>query len=384
MTERLRIVMVALDFHRQGGSEGRTGHLVDSLVEAGHEVHLVGARILGRWDPRISCHVIPLPRRPKWLETLAFLSGAARFVTKGQWNVVHNQIRPYIPGVVTAGGGCHRFYLERVLPEEQGPLRAWAKRVSPLHRILLGLERRRYCAKGGTWVIANSRLNRDGILAFYPLPEARIRVVYNGVDSARFTPENVGRFRTGVRQDLNLTAEDVVLLFVGSNFRRKGLALVLEGLAATWAGRRMRLVVVGGRESPRWRRRVTDLGLAARVRFVGQVADPERYYAAADAFVLPTHFDPFANATLEAMAAGLPVVTTRSNGVAEVLTPGMDGFVLEDSRDAGGLEKALAELMDPDRRRAMGAAARATASRFPWAATTAGTLEVYRAMRENP
>jgi UDP-glucose:(heptosyl)LPS alpha-1,3-glucosyltransferase len=146
----------------------------------------------------------------------------------------------------------------------------------------------------------------------------------------------------------------------------------------------MRLVVVGGRESPRWRRRVTDLGLAARVRFVGQVADPERYYAAADGFVLPTHFDPFANATLEAMAAGLPVVTTRSNGVAEVLTPGMDGFVLEDSRDAGGLEKALAELMDPDRRRAMGAAARATASRFPWAATTAGTLEVYRAMRENP
>ena len=380
MTERLHIAMVALDFHRQGGSEGRTGHLVDALVEAGHEVHLLGARILGRWDPRIFSHVIPVPPRPKWLETLAFLSGAGRFVAKERWDVVHNQIRPYLPGIVTVGGGCHRFYLERVLPEEQGRLRAWAKRVSPLHRILLGLERQRYRVEGGTWVIANSRLNRDGILAFYPLPEARIRVVYNGVDSGRFAPENAGRFRAAVRRDLNLTAEDLVLLFVGSNFRRKGLPLVLESLAMGEAGRRMRLVVVGGKESPHWTRRVTGLGFSGRVRFVGQVADPERYYAAADIFVLPTHFDPFANATLEAMAAGLPVVTTPSNGVAEIITPGLDGFVLEDSRDAGGLEKALAELTDGERRRAVGAAARATASRFSWAATAEATLETYRAL----
>jgi len=382
MTECLRIAMVALDFHRRGGSERRTGHLVDALVEAGHEVHLVGARILGRWDPRIFCHVISLPRRPKWLETLTFLSGATRFVARGHWDVVHNQIRPYIPGVVTVGGGCHRFYLERVLPGEQGRLRAWSKRVSPLHRILLGLERRRYRANGGTWVIANSNFSKDGILAFYPLPEARIRVVYNGVDSARFTPENVSRFRTRVRQDLHLTAEDVVLLFVGSNFRRKGLLLLLESMAATKGGRRMRLVVLGGREGPYWRRRVTELGLVDRVRFVGQVADPERYYAAADAFVLPTHFDPFDNATLEAMAAGLPVVTTPTNGVAEILTPGTDGFVLEHSGDADGLEKALSELLDADLRRAVGAAARTTAWRFPWAATTAGTLETYQLMRE--
>ncbi|MGH7395365.1 MAG: glycosyltransferase family 4 protein, partial [Candidatus Methylomirabilales bacterium] len=108
------------------------------------------------------------------------------------------------------------------------------------------------------------------------------------------------------------------------------------------------------------------------------------YYAAADVFVLPTRFDPFANATLEAMAAGLPVVTTRMNGVAEILTPGSDGYVLDDSPSAPALAKLLVELTDADLRRAMSQAARGTALRFPWRATAEATLETYRAMLGNP
>jgi UDP-glucose:(heptosyl)LPS alpha-1,3-glucosyltransferase len=380
MKERLRIAMVALNFHRHGGSEGRTGHLVDVLLAAGHEVHLVGARILGAWDPRLTLHRIRVVEHPSWFETVTFIAGTKHLLARERFDVVHSQIRPYLPGLVTIGGGCHRFYLERVLPREQGRLAAWAKRHTPQHQILLAMERRRYRADGGTWVIANSHLNRGGILAYYPLPDRRIRVVYNGVDPERFRPENTTRFRAGVRRDLELAEEDLVLLFVGSNYRRKGLGLALDALAAEAVGRRMRLMVVGGRESPRWTRRVAALGLTDRVRFVGQVEDPERYYAAADVFVLPTHFDPFANATLEAMAAGLPVVTTRMNGVSEILMPGTDGSIMDDPPSASGLAKALLELTDDGLRRAMGQAARGTALRFPWRATASGTLETYRAM----
>lgn len=381
MTERLRVAMLALDFHRQGGSEGRTGHLVDALLAAGHAVHLVGARIRGAWDSRIAQHGIPVMEHPHWMEILTFIRGAKRLLARERFDVVHNQIRPYLPGVVTVGGGCHRFYIERVLPVEQGSLLAWAKRGSPLHRVLLALEGRRYRAEGGTWVIANSRLNRDGILACYPLPESRIRVAYNGVDSARFTPENAARFRAPLRQALGLLESEPVLLFVGANFTRKGLGLLLEALAvAGEAGRRMRLVVLGGRPTHRWMGRVTALGLTGRVQFVEAAADPERYYAAADLFVLPTHFDPFANATLEAMAAGLPIVTTRMNGVAEILKPGTDGFVLDGPPSALGLAKLLLELADADIRRATGEAARETALRFPWEATARATLDTYRAM----
>ncbi|MCI0370086.1 MAG: glycosyltransferase family 4 protein [candidate division NC10 bacterium] len=383
MTERLRVAMVALDFHRQGGSEGRTGYLVDALLAAGHDVHLVGARIEGAWDPRVVRHDIRVAKHPRWVEVLTFIGRAKRLALE-RFDVVHSQIRPYLPGVVTVGGGCHRFYLERVLPGEQGPLAAWAKRCTPLHQVLLTLERRRYRADGRTWVIANSRLNRDGILAYYPLPESRIRVAYNGVDTDRFAPENAVRFRAEVRRTLELADGDLGLIFVGSNFSRKGLELVLNALVgAGEAGLRMRLVVLGGRPRPRWRRQVAALGLAGRVRFVDPVPDPERYYAAADVFVLPTRFDPFANATLEAMAAGLPVVTTRMNGVAEILTPGTDGYVLDDPPSAPALAKLLVELTDADLRRAMGRAARGTALRFPWRAAAEAALETYRAMLGN-
>jgi UDP-glucose:(heptosyl)LPS alpha-1,3-glucosyltransferase len=382
MTERLRIAMVALDFQRQGGSEGRAGHLIDSLVAAGHEVHLVGARIQGAWDPRVARHPIRAAKHLKWVEILAFIRGAKRLVATERFDVVHNQIRPYLPGVVTVGGGCHRLYLERVLPAEKGRLAAWAKRCTPLHQILLSLERRRYHAGGSTWVIANSRLNREGILAYYPLPESRIRVAYNGVDAERFTPENAARYRAAVRQALELSDGDLALLFVGSNFSRKGLGLVLDALAEAGApGPRLRLVVLGGRPGRRWRRRVATLGLTERVRFVESSPEPERYYAAADVFVLPTHFDPFANATLEAMAAGLPVVTTRMNGVAEILRSGTDGFILDMPPSALGLAKLLLELADADLRRSVGQAARRTALQFPWRATAAATLDSYRAMR---
>jgi UDP-glucose:(heptosyl)LPS alpha-1,3-glucosyltransferase len=385
VTDRLRVAMVALDFHRHGGSEGRTGHLVDALVAQGHEVHLLGARIRDDWDPRVVRRIVPTARHPKWLETLVFIRGARRIVERVPFDIIHNQIRPYLPGVVTVGGGCHRYYLERILPRERGALGAWGKRISPLHRILLGLERRRYRPDGDTWVIANSRLNRDGILAYYPLPAERIRVVYNGVDPDRFTPGNAADFRAETRRALEFQDEDVAVLFVGGNFARKGLGLLLEATARSGATRaRLRVAVVGGRQSSRWDRLVHALGLDGRVRFVGPVAQPERYYAAADVFALPTHFDPFANAALEAMASGLPVITTRQNGVAEILAHGVNGLIADDPPTAAGLAALLAECGSADRRRALGQAARETALGFSWAATAEATLDVYRAMRGNP
>jgi UDP-glucose:(heptosyl)LPS alpha-1,3-glucosyltransferase len=217
------------------------------------------------------------------------------------------------------------------------------------------------------------------------LPPERIRVVYNGVDPDRFRPENAAGFRAEIRQALEFQDEDVAVLFVGGNFARKGLGLLLEATARSGAaGGRLRVVVVGGRRSPRWDRRVKALGLDGRVRFVGPVAQPERYYAAADVFALPTHFDPFANATLEAMAAGLPVITTRQNGVAETLVHGVNGLVTDDPPTAVGLATLLAECERADRRRALGQAARETALGFSWAATAEATLDVYRAMRGNP
>jgi glycosyltransferase involved in cell wall biosynthesis len=149
------------------------------------------------------------------------------------------------------------------------------------------------------------------------------------------------------------------------------------------AGRlRLRAVVVGGRANPCETRRVATVDLVGQVRFVGYIPSPERYYVAIDVFALPTHFDPFANATLEAMATRLPVVTTRQNGVAEIIALVTNGIVLSDLPTAAGLVAVLTEYEDGYRRRSVSRAARETALAFPWGATVAGKLELYRFMRE--
>jgi UDP-glucose:(heptosyl)LPS alpha-1,3-glucosyltransferase len=211
------------------------------------------------------------------------------------------------------------------------------------------------------------------------MPPERVVVAYNGVDAGRFSPEARGRWRAERRLALGVGPEDLLVLFVGTGFARKGLAPLLAALARLRdRGLAPHLAVIGSGSARPWQRRAAGLGLGDRVRFAGRVADPERYYAAADIFALPTFFDPFANATLEAMASGLPVVTSRQNGAAEILRPGVDGLIVDRPDDVDGLAEALASLADPATRSALGEQARQTALRFPWERPLERTLEVYR------
>ncbi len=379
MTDRLRIAMVALEFHRQGGSERRTGQLVDALLAAGHEVHLLGAHVRGAWSPGATIRPIRSVPRPRWLEMIDFSRRAAALVRREGFDIVHNQIRPFAPGVVTAGGGCHRFYLREVLPLEKGALAARLKWGSPLQLTLLALERKGYQPDRCPYVIANSSLGRAGILRYHPMPPERVVVAYNGVDAGRFSPELRERFRVERRLALGIGAEEPLVLFVGSGFARKGLGPLMAAMARLRDRRPgVHLAVVGAGSTRHWRRQAVRLGLGERLRFAGHVEDPECYYAAADVFALPTYFDPFANATLEAMASGLPVITSRQNGASEILRPGEDGLVVDRPDDVAGLAEALAWLLDPARRKTMGARARETAVQFSWQQPLQRTLEVYR------
>jgi len=200
-------------------------------------------------------------------------------------------------------------------------------------------------------------------------------VAYNGVDAARFCPDGRARHRQAMRRTLGLGPEDLAVLFVGQGFARKGLGPLLEALAAL-RDPRWRLIVVGRGKGGAWSARAGRLGLAGWVGFVGHVGDPETYCAAADVFALPTFFDPFANATLEVMAASLPVITSRQNGAAEILRPGVDGLVVDRPDDVDGLAAALASLADPGRRAALGGQARETALRYPWDSPLERTLRV--------
>src|SRR4030043_243083 len=182
---------------------------------------------------------------------------------------------------------------------------------------------------------------------YYGIPANRIAVIYNGVDIERFHPRNK-KYREGIRSQYGLGSEDLLLLFVSHNFRLKGLRYLIRALALIKRKREnVKLLVIGRDRAEPYRRAAKKLGCEENVLFTGGVRDLERYYASADILVHPTFYDPCSLVVLEALASGLPVVTSRPNGASELLDDGRDGILLDDPADAAEFLARVEPLLDP-------------------------------------
>lgn len=206
-------------------------------------------------------------------------------------------------------------------------------------------------------VIANSERGKEEIVRHYGVPRAKITVVYNGVDLSRFPEERKEEARRILRGRYGLPEEAPVFLYVGSGFARKGVgALVRAAARLAGKGRSFHLIVVGKGNPEPYRKMAGEA--RDRVIFLGPVREPEGHFLGADAFVFPTVYEPFSSVCLEAMAAGIPVVTTRVNGASEILRDGESGFVLADPLDDAVLADRMERLFPGEFRETMGAAAR--------------------------
>jgi UDP-glucose:(heptosyl)LPS alpha-1,3-glucosyltransferase len=198
-------------------------------------------------------------------------------------------------------------------------------------------------------------------------------VVYNGVDLARFRPRTREQYEAS-RKELNLNASQWVLAFIGTGFERKGLRYAIGALAHLPPD--TVLMVVGRGSTRRYRALARALRVEARVRFEGPQSRVERYYAAADLLVLPALYEPMGNVILEALASGVPVLTSRASGGAEIVSEGEDGCVIEEPADprelAAHIAKAMTWARDPDTARR----ARVKAERFGLDRAVAETLAV--------
>jgi len=229
-------------------------------------------------------------------------------------------------------------------------------------------------------IMANSEQVAREIARHYAPLSAPVKIVRNGVDLELFHPRARATLGPGTRTTLGLGRDDVVLLFLGSGFTRKGLAFLLHALGHLPAKDRPSLLVVGkGRAEPHLAL-ARRLGLNGRVRFLGVVADPLPFYAAADAFVLPSLYDPSSNACLEAMAVGLPVVTTRANGASELIEDGREGWVVDDPHDTEALAERLSRLVDVTARLEMGRRARDRVEAYPWDRHLQEVLALYASL----
>lgn len=231
-------------------------------------------------------------------------------------------------------------------------------------------------------VIAQSRYMREQILATYRIPPEHVHVVHNAVDVEEYTPDARRMLRSEMRSRWSIPPEALCLLFLGHNFRLKGLWTLLEVLAGHEPTERPVHLLVAGRgtgggQRRKARRLVRSAGLEERVTFAGGVRRSLNALAAADALLHLSWHDSFGFVTLEAMACGLPVITTPWVGGSELLEDGVSGLLVKPS-DRGGIAAAMRVLADDRRRESIGSAAAGIGARHDEPSNFMQVLEVLR------
>jgi len=411
----MKLVFIKKNFSIHGGAENYMKTLIGQLGNRAN-IHVMAKKWVE--TPGITFHKINPISIGSFLSTVSFNSRVCREIKRIHADRIISFERTTCQDIYRAGDGCHREWLR--LREAIEPLwKRYTFMLNPLHIALLRIEKKLFSETN--IIIANSKMVKSQIIKHYNVPEEKIRVVYNGVDLKKFSPANAEKYRSQVRKELSIDENTGLILFVGSGFERKGLRTLLRAISlltphgninyagnvitrsetpslslrgdkvpkqshrlgagsaiskkeiATPSARNdrmgvfptgdIKLIVVGKGNIKKFRLIAGEYKIQDRTLFTGPQCEIEKFYAAADIFALPTIYDPFSNATLEAMASGLPVITTRTNGVSELIQNGEEGFILEDAADSASLAEKIKQTLSSYK--TMGQRARLKAEKFP-------------------
>ena len=363
----MKLALICRPFSFHGGVETATAGLVTALVtRGGYDLHLLTTAAQFP-APGITVHRLAVLSQPSALKLLSFALAARRAARAGGYDIVQSHERCLEQDIYRAGEGSHHVYL--------GAMGRTGLQVNPQHRLLLYLERRIFTLRSARHIVAISARGKSEIETLYGTPGDRVTVVYNGVDLGRFHPDNRKRWREETRSGLGIPAEAWLIAFVGSGFERKGLGPLLESVARL-GDRRVSVLVAGKGRTQVYRDLAARLGVADAVTWIAPRPDVERVYAAADVVALPARYEPFGNVHLEALASGVPVLTSATTGGAEVVRDGESGAVVT-APTPEEIARGLREIRESDVGR-QSLAARAAAEPFTYAAQVAGMEKIYR------
>lgn len=373
----LRIALVRQSYRDDGGAERFISRAIEALDRDDIEITLIARKWAGTGNAQaLRCNPFYLGRL--WRDA-SFTRCVCKTRRHETFDLVQSHERLSCCDVYRAGDGVHREWLRqrsRVLP----PLRARLLWANPYHRYVMATEKRMFENPSLRAVICNSKMIRDEILGYFDIPEEKLHVIYSGVDTERFHPR-LKKDRHMVRESLGISDEQSLFLFVGSGFERKGAAALIKALALL-PDMGHGVIVGEDKHRKRYEELAKDLGLNQRVHFLGKKSDVCPYYGAADAMVLPTLYDPFPNVILEAMACGLPVITSTKSGGAEFIRDGENGYVC-DALDIEGIGQSMRALMDPVTASRQGEAARNTVEPYHLESMGKAMAGLYRALLSN-
>lgn len=366
-----KIAVVVPKYGLVGGGERFASEVTERLAQnENYEIHVFANKWIAKSD-RIKFHKVPIVRFPRFLGPLVFAWFVQWKISRMNFDLVHTHHWIFHADIYSAHGVPHAgwvrgvrnrrpslydravSYIERCLMRDGA-----SSRFLPVSSIAMEAFRHEYTALPGQW-----------------------QIVHPGVDVARFSSPDRNACRTEIRGHYGIGADDLLILFVGMNFEVKGLDTIIAALAKARAARpdaNIRLLVVGRGNERKYGKIAESLGVADAVIFAGtQHAGLERFYRAADVFTLFSAFDTFGMVVLEAMAAGLPVIVSPNVGAKDLVEEGANGFVLPDFRDADAAADRMVQLLDAERRKAMGATAQFEAGKHAWERLAGKMAEIY-------
>jgi UDP-glucose:(heptosyl)LPS alpha-1,3-glucosyltransferase len=363
---RLRIAFVVHDYNRHMGHSRYVAELA-TRFKRGHEVH-VFANTFEELDPAgITYHHVPAWRANALASIVSFVLPATALV-RGGFDIVHAQGLCGLRHNVATAHMCQPAWYA-ALARARGSL-TWRQSLS--RALITPLERLALAKPSTRRVIAISEFTCRDLARFYGRADG-VRVIYHGVDSELFHPRNRRPWRDRLRSEWGATPDQCVALFVGN--LQKGAAAAIRALARV---RGARLVLVTGSNTDADRAVARAEGVADRVVFLPFSKHVERIFAAADLFVFPTIYEPYGMVISEAMASGIPVITSRSAGAAELIEHGESGWLTADPWDPDQIAEGLRSLAaDPGLRQRMGSAARSNVETYTWDRAAEQTLAVY-------
>jgi len=353
---KIAVVTERIDAWR-GGAETSTLEIAHLLAARGHAVHIITNSRLPS-PPDLTIRHITLGMTLKPFRISAFVRRATRLIESESFDIVHAILPLPCADIYQPRGGLVHETISRNVALRPNARQKFVKRAAGAlnfkHRKLLDLERQVFRA-GGPTIVAISQYVARQCEAWYDARPPRVRVVFNGVQFTPDPPDRVAAHRVAIRKQYNIGDDEMILTFVAHNFRLKGLAPLLEACGRLVAGgfRDFRLLIVGRDNPTRFAKQVAALQLSQRVIFTGPTQRSGMFLNAADVLVHPTYYDPCSRVVLEALAHGVPCITTVYNGASELMQDGREGYILPTPDDVNVMAERIRSLASVELRRKM-------------------------------
>jgi UDP-glucose:(heptosyl)LPS alpha-1,3-glucosyltransferase len=369
----------------RGGAERYTLDLARALTARGHAVTLLAASF-GETPSGARQVALGARGRTRAGQLGAFLDSLDAHLDQRRYDVVHAMLPVrrcdiYQPHAGIAADNLRHGHLK--YPDRTRRALAWlGNRLNRRRKLLSAVERRLLTGDSPPILICSSEVQQQVALAHYPLREIHLARLFNAVELEELDPTARPEARAAMRARLAVRQEQVLGLLIARDWVRKGVRQAIQA-AARVHDPRLVLAIVGQEEPGRYRALARALRVETQVQFFGWAPDLYSFYRAADFFVLPTRADTCSLVVLQALAMGLPVISTRQNGACEIMTDGRHGVVLPDPQNIDALSHAMRGMLDTATRERMAAAALELRSELAYETHLARMLEIYeQAARE--